>query len=722
MLFPKPEDLKTTYKGIILVSVPLLVGTISLLILNCILFNAQRQREYEWHAQDILFAQHRIETILADLLSTTVAEVFFSGEQITSRMTMQRKEADDQFELMRRLVGNDPARLKKVDDARKSAMTAFAELSAMKDEVQDMPLYRMPALGRKMRKTMELRGLHHKSWLEQYQDQRGASELNADQWSLVIVAGLFVALILIGTLSFAGAVFFSRSMSKRLNVLIENSIKFSAAQPLLEPLTGQDEIAQLDSVFHQMAKKVEEAASKERAIVDNTIDVICSVDQAGRFSAVNPAVIDVWGYETDEMLGRRLVDIILRDDVETTLNAMQVCQKQHKDMVFENRVRRKDGTTAAMLWSIYWSGVQKVVFCVAHDITERIIEERLLQESEARVRMMLQSMPVGLVICDERQKVEIANVTIEQMYGFSETEVVGLPIGKLFKDLVDGDLLAKAQALNVGESLELESCTKNGVIFPVEITVEDFYLHGERKVLVVIADISARREVERMKQEFMAMVSHDLRSPLTALMFTLRQFDTGDLGDLTEKGKNCIGTISHEVNRLIALINNLLDMEKLESKRMEIRREVTSFEQVIKQSLASVGYLAEKNGIKLATDVGPCETLADGSALVQVIVNLLANSIKFSPKGSTITVSARYVPDAVEVAVTDQGRGIPEQLREKIFERFKQVDIKDRTEKKGSGLGLAICKAIVEAHGGKIGVDSEEGKGSKFWFLIPVMD
>ncbi len=722
MLIPKPEDLKTTYKGIILVSVPLLVGTFFLLTLNSMLSSAEKQREYEWHAQDILFAEHRIETILADLLSTTVAEAFFSGDQITDRLSTQRKEADEQFDAMKRLVGDDPVRRMKVDDARKGAMEALTELHDMKGEVEDLPLYRMPALGRKMRKTMELRGLHRKSWLPQYQDEKNENGFTAAQWSIVIVLWLVVAVILIVTLSLAGAMFFSRSMSRRLNVLMDNSIKFSASQPLLEPLNGKDEIAQLDSVFHQMVKKVEEAASKERAIVDNTIDVICSIDSSGRISAINPAVRDVWGYEIDEMLGRRLVDIVHRDDIEKTLNAMHVCQKQHKEMVFENRVRCKDGLTATMLWSLYWSGVQSVAFCVAHDITQRVIEERLLEEGEARVRMMLQSMPVGLVICDEREVVEIANVTIEQMYGFSQQELVGLSIGSLFNGLVDSDLLANTQSLAMGESLELEAKTKNDVVFPVEITVEDFYLHGERKTLVVISDISARREIERMKQEFMAMVSHDLRSPLTALMFTLKQFDSGDLGALTDKGKNCIVTITQEVNRLITLINNLLDIEKLESKKLEIRREVTSFEQVIKQSIASVGYLAEKSGIKLATDIESCEALADGSSLVQVIVNLLANAIKFSPKGSTITISARYVTDAVEVAVTDQGRGIPQQLREKIFERFKQVDIKDRTEKKGSGLGLAICKAIIDAHGGRIGVDSEEGKGSKFWFLIPVMD
>jgi signal transduction histidine kinase len=174
---------------------------------------------------------------------------------------------------------------------------------------------------------------------------------------------------------------------------------------------------------------------------------------------------------------------------------------------------------------------------------------------------------------------------------------------------------------------------------------------------------------------------------------------------------------------LITLINDLLDLEKMESGMLELRIDKTDLSNILKRSVQAVAGFANHEGIKLVVDPdAELELDADNDRMVQVVVNLLSNAIKFSPKGETISIDATNLDGFVRVNIRDKGRGVPEHLRESIFERFKQVELSDERKKGGSGLGLAICKAIVERHGGSIGVEpGEGGVGSTFWFTLPVV-
>lgn len=228
------------------------------------------------------------------------------------------------------------------------------------------------------------------------------------------------------------------------------------------------------------------------------------------------------------------------------------------------------------------------------------------------------------------------------------------------------------------------------------------------------------REAEKMKQEFFQMVSHDLRTPLTTISFFLSVLLQGSYGSVNEKGiKAANGTVS-AVDRLLGMVNGLLEMERLASEGLIIEKRKCSIDEVLDKAVDSALGFAEKNSVDLEviSEEG-VEFLADPDRLVQVIVNLAANAVKFSPEGSTVKLQGKKIGEWVELSVVDKGRGIPEEQRSAIFERFKQVKKEDASEKGGTGLGLAICKAIVEAHGGEIGVESEVGKGSRFWFKIP---
>lgn len=228
------------------------------------------------------------------------------------------------------------------------------------------------------------------------------------------------------------------------------------------------------------------------------------------------------------------------------------------------------------------------------------------------------------------------------------------------------------------------------------------------------------KELEEVKAQFVAMVSHDLRTPLTSVKGFLELLAGGVYGDLNETGEHRAGLAQRNITRLIGLINDLLDYEKLQSGKFNLDCREIDVASPINRSIDALRFFAEKENVGLETEDLKLKAYADEERLVQVLVNLISNSVKFSPKGAKVTVTAVTKENFVEFNVIDQGRGVPKELQEAIFERFKQVKTTDATEKGGTGLGLPICKALVECHGGRIGVESEEGQGSRFWFTIPV--
>ncbi|HEY9716978.1 MAG TPA: HAMP domain-containing sensor histidine kinase [Trichormus sp.] len=230
-----------------------------------------------------------------------------------------------------------------------------------------------------------------------------------------------------------------------------------------------------------------------------------------------------------------------------------------------------------------------------------------------------------------------------------------------------------------------------------------------------------RAAVEKLKQEFLSMVTHDLRTPLTSVRAALTILGTGAHGQLNQNGQETLDDAEANVVRLINLINDLLDIDKLESGKFELDIDEVALTSVVQRSISAVEGYAKQQQVNIVSAVDDTGLIyADGDRLVQVLVNLLSNAIKFSRASQTVTLRAHPISEQeYQFAVIDEGRGVAPEVKDKIFRRFEQATIEDSKELGGSGLGLAICKAIVEEHHGTIGVDSEFGKGSTFWFRIP---
>ncbi|MGH9550028.1 MAG: sensor histidine kinase, partial [Terriglobales bacterium] len=217
----------------------------------------------------------------------------------------------------------------------------------------------------------------------------------------------------------------------------------------------------------------------------------------------------------------------------------------------------------------------------------------------------------------------------------------------------------------------------------------------------------------------MAMVSHDLRTPLTSIAGSLSLVTAGATGKVNDETLSVLRTAEEESERVTRLITDLLDMEKIDAGKMELDIVPVPLLAIVNRSIAAVSHLAAQSSIQLAVDVPPDQVWADSERLIQVLINLLANAIKFTPADGHVAVNAGAIDEnTVEVRVVDDGRGIPKEHIGAIFERFHQVERDDAKVKGGTGLGLPICKQIIESHGGTIGATSAPGSGSTFWFRL----
>jgi signal transduction histidine kinase len=229
-------------------------------------------------------------------------------------------------------------------------------------------------------------------------------------------------------------------------------------------------------------------------------------------------------------------------------------------------------------------------------------------------------------------------------------------------------------------------------------------------------------ELEKFKRELTAMVTHELRSPLTSIQGVLTLLRVGALGEIPPLAQQKVEMAESNTQRLIRLINDLLDIEKMEAGKLEMAPQATPLQSIFDQSVAAVQDFAAQHHVDIINEPTDLWANVDADRLTQVVINFLSNAIKYSDSGSNVTITSQQQSSFIKVLVTDTGRGIPEDYKEKIFEKFQQVNAKDTRERKGTGLGLAISKSIVEQHGGDIGVDSEVGKGSTFWFTVPIAE
>jgi signal transduction histidine kinase len=249
-------------------------------------------------------------------------------------------------------------------------------------------------------------------------------------------------------------------------------------------------------------------------------------------------------------------------------------------------------------------------------------------------------------------------------------------------------------------------------------------VNPEGTVIAVVAqgrDVTAQREAERVKREFTSTLSHELRTPLTSIIGSLQLINTGIVGDVPKEVADLTVVAERNGQRLLDLINDILDIEKMESGKLTLNPEPLRLDELVRESMVLNQAFADRFKVRFEVDgeLSRREVTADRKRLLQVMTNLLSNAAKFSPEGDAVKVAMIEDGWSVRIAVHDRGPGIPEAFRNRIFGRFAQADSTATRHKGGTGLGLAICKRLIELMDGRIGFDNRPGGGSTFWFELP---
>jgi PAS domain S-box-containing protein len=349
-------------------------------------------------------------------------------------------------------------------------------------------------------------------------------------------------------------------------------------------------------------------------------------------------------------------------------------------------------------------------------MTETINKSKAqLELSEKRLRNLIENLPLGLVTLDQAGLIRSMNIRATELFG--SDHFVGSNVDSLIPGAFPkGEETSTSNANQASAQQEMEAEIFNGSKKYIELNVRENTFLDEQLRLLAIQDITERKEMEILKEEFTRMVSHDIRSPLASIQLTHQLMLRGDL---PAKNRERLEKAEQNAARLIKMVNDLLDFEKMNSGSMPLEISKCLSSDLIQKSVDAIHDLAKERDISIQETEIQFHFYADEGRLVQVLVNLLSNAIKFSPMSALIKIEVRENQKSIEFRISDQGRGVPKELRETIFEKYKQVIASDSKEKRGIGLGLPICKVIVEQHGGRIGVMSEENKGSTFWFTIP---
>lgn len=386
----------------------------------------------------------------------------------------------------------------------------------------------------------------------------------------------------------------------------------------------------------------------------------------------------------------------------------------------------------AILLMLFYQGllVFKPAFRVIRDqftalkseLAHRVEMETALRTSEEWSTSLIGQLQSGIAVFDENGFITAANVACERMFGYLGGDILGKTPHDLFADARSkGDPKSFREVVQgiLSRVTERTGRRADGSLFPCDVWTYEAQLPGGKAYVADMRDTTERREVERLKKEFVSTVSHELRTPLTSIRGSLSLLSGGVMGDIPQDAKEVVDIAERNVVRLITLINDILDLEKLDSGKLEMEFAPTSVQSLMERAAEAVRHFAQTEGLTI--EVAPTETMAnvDADRIVQVVVNLVSNAIKFSPAGSAIRIESSAEPEEVEIRVIDQGRGIPKESLELIFERFRQVDSSDSRRQGGTGLGLAICKAIMQQHGGSITVKSELGHGSTFAIRMP---
>lgn len=385
------------------------------------------------------------------------------------------------------------------------------------------------------------------------------------------------------------------------------------------------------------------------------------------------------------------------------------------------------GTLISLLLAALWQA-QVGARVRAQALAEQMTRE--LRIASANSQTILDHTQDAIVTIDEHGLIESFNLAAERLFGRSAAAVRGQNVKLLmpepYTSAHDGYLKSyrdTGQRKIIGTGREVIGRRADGSTFPMDLAVTEVVVNERRRFIGLMRDITERKRAEQLKSEFISTVNHELRTPLTSIRGSLGLIEGGVAGELPAQAKALVSIAAKNCERLVRLINEILDMEKIESGKMDFALQPQALMPLIDHVVEANQGFATRHGTRYEITARADGSWArvDGDRLAQVLTNLLSNAAKYSPPGEPVAVEASCQGGEIRIAVRDRGAGIPVEFQRRIFEKFSQADGSTTRDKGGSGLGLSIAKAMIERMGGRIGFDSRSGAGSCFWFCLPAL-
>jgi PAS domain S-box-containing protein len=500
-----------------------------------------------------------------------------------------------------------------------------------------------------------------------------------------------------------------------------------------------------------------ENASRLRAIVEHAGDAIVSIDDKGIIETFNPAAQRVFGYRPEEVIGSSVMRLAARHyrpgmarDLDAVVRDGIAGTKALNRQVFGER-RNGQRFPANLVVSEMRIGERRAFTGLVRDISKRRRStddvkraNRQLAETLGLQQAIFDSTHYAIIAADLQGKVSMFNDGAQRMLGYTEAEMrAGASLALLHEP---GELAARAAALAdelghpVGAAVdailakardgkrdesEWTYVRKDGARLPVMLSISAVWDEQVLAGFVVIAqDLSERKKIEQLKNEFVSTLSHELRTPLTSIRGSLGLLAGGAAGEIPVPARSLLDIANKNCDRLVRLINDMLDVEKIESGSMRFDAVAQPLLPLLEQAVAATNAYAVQFQVSfdLRSDAGDMVAAVDADRLLQVLVNLLSNASKFAPAGDVVEVRLRRRAGMARVCVIDHGVGIPDEFRDRIFQKFAQADATDSRRKGGTGLGLNISKAIIEKHRGTLDFFSEPGVKTEFYFDLPLVD
>jgi PAS domain S-box-containing protein len=478
-------------------------------------------------------------------------------------------------------------------------------------------------------------------------------------------------------------------------------------------------------------EKLREKEIQFKSIVENASEAVISADISGKIVFWNPAAEKIFGYTAEEALGREIVMIIPESLRQSHLDGIRRLNETGRPKIMGKTVEvpglKKGGSEIPLELSLVnWKKGEELFFSsIIRDVSDRKEAEEKLKASEERHRMLFEKSNEGILVADcDTLELQYANPAICRMLGYTEDELSQMVVTDIHPQEGLEEAMSEFEACSRGEKdlvTNIPCIRKNGEIFYNNVSTALILYDEKPSIVGFFTDISELKKLNAMKEEFISTVSHELRTPLTSIYGSLNLINKGMAGDMPDQVKHLVDIAGRNTVRLKCLVDDILDIEKLESGKMEFIMAPLRLAPLVKESIEENESFGKEFSVDFVMDdvLPDIEVNVDSNRLAQVMNNLLSNAAKFSPPGSQVEVSVVRHDGIARVSVKDHGKGIPEEFQGRIFQKFSQAEsILDR-ETKGSGLGLNISKAIIERLGGTIEFETEIGIGTTFYFELP---